>query len=478
MRSAHVLCIDLAGQAGCVVAALHAQNMQVEVVGDLATAEQRLRSAAPEVALLVATAIGSCECDKLGAFVRRHSSVVWVGAFDAASIAACGELIVNCLFDHHTLPFDVSRLVSTLGHARGHAALRRTVLSTAAAPVAREMPLILGNSRASRDLLWRIRRVAEVDAPVLITGESGSGKELAAQYIHRASSRAAHPFVAVNCGAIPGSLIQSELFGHEKGSFTGADRDKRGIVEAANGGTLFLDEIGDLSRELQVTLLRFLQEKTITRVGSARPIHVDVRVVAATHVALERAVVRGDFREDLYYRLNVLSVYVPPLRERADDIEVLAQHFFRKFEAEKSARLAGFSDRAIAAMRAHRWPGNVRELINRVRRAMVMAPGRLITPPDLGLDAGAAAGAAAALDEARTHAEQSAIAASLARAGGNVTAAAKHLRVSRMTLYRLMAKHGLTDFAATRHRHGLPIEGGDGDVGDRDVADPQSGPDR
>ncbi|HMM86096.1 MAG TPA: sigma-54 dependent transcriptional regulator [Azohydromonas sp.] len=473
-----MLCIDLAGQAGNAVAVLRTQDAQVDVVGDLAAAEQRLRSAAPEVVLLVATAIGSLECDQLSAFVRQHPSVVWVGAFDAASIAACRELIVNCLFDHHTLPFDVARLASTLGHARGHAALRRTVLSAVNAPVARELPLIIGNSKASRDLLWRIRRVAEVDAPVLVTGESGSGKELAAQYIHRASSRAGRPFVAVNCGAIPGSLIQSELFGHEKGSFTGADRDKRGIVEAANGGTLFLDEIGDLSRDLQVNLLRFLQEKTITRVGSSRPIGVDVRVISATHVALERAVACGDFREDLYYRLNVLSVFVPPLRERTDDIEVLAQHFFRKFEAEKSARLTGFSDRAIAAMRAHPWPGNVRELVNRVRRAMVMAPGRLITPADLGLAPGAATGAAAALDEARTHAEQSAIAASLAQAGGNVTAAARHLRVSRMTLYRLMAKHGLTDYAATRHRHGLPIEGGDRDAGDRDTLGPRSEPDR
>jgi DNA-binding NtrC family response regulator len=248
----------------------------------------------------------------------------------------------------------------------------------------------------------------------------------------------------VNCGAIPSTLIQSELFGHEKGAFTGADREKRGLIEAASGGTLFLDEIGDLPRELQINLLRFLQEGTISRVGSIRTIRVDARVIAATHVDLERAVANGSFREDLFYRLNVLSLRVPPLRERNEDIETLAEHFFDKFAAEKSPRLKGFSDRAFAAMRAHTWPGNVRELINRIRRAMVMAQGRLITPADLGLEKSVGA-PQEALEEARTRAEQNAIATSLKRAGKNVTLAAKHLGVSRMTLYRLMAKHGMTE---------------------------------
>jgi DNA-binding NtrC family response regulator len=305
--------------------------------------------------------------------------------------------------------------------------------------------MVGGASEASRELAAQIRRVAKVDAPVLLVGESGSGKELAAQLVHRLSSRAAMPFVPVNCGAIPAGLIQSELFGYERGAFTGATKEKRGFIEAASGGTLFLDEIGDLPRDLQINLLRFLQEGTINRVGSVRPVRIDARVIAATNVDLERAVAQGAFREDLFYRLNVLSLRVPPLRERGEDILALAEHVFEKFAAEKSPRLKGFSDRALAAMRAHAWPGNVRELINRVRRAMVMAQGRLITPADLGLEKGEDAQSFEALESARTRAEQKAITLSLRSAGKNVSLAAKHLGISRMTLYRLMAKHGMTE---------------------------------
>ena len=304
--------------------------------------------------------------------------------------------------------------------------------------------LIFGQSAATIELLRQIRRIAKVDAPVFIGGESGSGKELAAQAIHQYSSRASQPFVPVNCGAIQPSLIQSELFGHERGAFTGADREKRGLIEAADGGTLFLDEIGDLPRELQINLLRFLQEKTISRVGSTRSIQVDVRVIAATNVDLEKAVAAGKFREDLFYRLNVLNLRVAPLRERRDDIELLAEHFFRRFALEKSPRLKGFSERALGVMTAHAWPGNVRELVNRVRRAMVMAEGRLITPADLGLEPRSDAPPWEALGDARTKAEQTAIVVSLKQAGKNVTQAARHLGVSRMTLYRLMAKHGIS----------------------------------
>jgi len=279
---------------------------------------------------------------------------------------------------------------------------------------------------------------------VLISGESGSGKELAARAIHEASARAAGPFVPVNCGAIQASLIQSELFGYSRGAFTGAARERRGFFEAANHGTLFLDEIGDLPLDLQINLLRFLQEATITPVGSTQSIPVDVRIVAATNVNIGAAIISGAFREDLFYRLNVLPLQVPPLRERKEDIEPLALHFFDKFAHEKNPRLKGFTQRALVLMQAHDWPGNVRELINCVRRAMVMADGRLIKPKDLGLPEDALHQHREDLTETRTRAERGAIFVSLQHTGRNVTQAAKQLGVSRMTLYRLMAKHGIS----------------------------------
>jgi DNA-binding NtrC family response regulator len=279
--------------------------------------------------------------------------------------------------------------------------------------------------------------------PVLIWGESGSGKELTSQAIHTLSPRAAEPFVPINCGAIPPALIQSELFGHARGAFTGAAKDKAGLIESAAGGTVFLDEIGDLPKDLQSNLLRFLQEKTIYRVGSTRSIEVDVRVIAASHVNLQQAVADSLFREDLYYRLNVLPIDVPPLRERKDDLEALAQHFFRTYADEKAPQLKGFGSDALRAIREHDWPGNVRELINRIRRAMVLSEGRLIGPHDLGLAPRRAVAPGAGLEGSRIDAERAAIDASLERAGRNITHAARDLGVSRMTLYRLLAKHGI-----------------------------------
>jgi DNA-binding NtrC family response regulator len=345
------------------------------------------------------------------------------------------------MFDHVTMPVEAQRLAATLGHAYGRATLRPGI--AAAQSGVRTVPIV-GQAPTIMRLLRQVQRVAKVDAPALICGESGTGKELVAQAIHSSSKRAAAPFVVVNCGAIPASLIQSELFGHEKGSFTGADRLRRGLVETADHGTLFLDEIGDLPLDMQTNLLRFLQEGTIDRVGGTRPIRVDVRVIAATHVDLEAAVASGAFRKDLYYRLNVLPLSMPPLRERGEDIMLLAQHFFDKFAADRGGRLKGFSRRAMVAMAAHSWPGNVRELINRIRRAMVLAEGKLIVPADLGLEQASEKPIHMALDEARLNAERHAISECLQVAGQNVSHAAKQLRISRMTLYRLMAKHRIS----------------------------------
>ena len=446
MTGRSVLCVIPKGFDGDLDGLRHS-GWEVQVASDLHAAARALKECRFLVGLLVQTRIDDEILEKTDEFLRHHGGLEWVGAFAAESLASrgCRDLILSHLFDHHTLPLDPQRLAHTLGHAYGHAVMRAGANRQGSA---RSTSAILGESPVTRELLRNTRRVAKVDAPVLIRGESGSGKELTAQEIHQYSRRAAGPFVAVNCGAIQASLIQSELFGHARGAFTGADRDKAGLIEAASGGTLFLDEIGDLPRELQINLLRFLQEKTITRVGSTRSVQVDLRVIAATNVDLESAVASGEFREDLFYRLNVLSLRVPPLRERSEDIGVLAEHFFRQFAAEKSPRLKGLSDRALGAMVAHPWPGNVRELINRVRRAMVMAQGRLITPADLGFEDSAYPLPSVALGEARTRAEQDAIALSLERSGRNVTLAAKNLGISRMTLYRLMAKHGMDERGA------------------------------
>ncbi len=217
-----------------------------------------------------------------------------------------------------------------------------------------------------------IRKVAITDAPVFISGESGTGEELTAVAIHERSVRRDQPFVAINCGAIPPHLLQSELFGYERGAFTGANQRKIGRVEAANGGTLFLDEIGDLPLESQASLLRFLQERKIERLGGQTSTEVDVRIISATHVDMQTAMIEGRFRADLYHRLCVLQIDEPPLRVRGKDIELLANHMLKRFRKDASRRLRGFSPCAIAALHNYGWPGNVRELINRVRRAIVM----------------------------------------------------------------------------------------------------------
>jgi len=378
-------------------------------------------------------------------FFRQHWNVQWVGVLAQGALESlpCRALVATWLADFHTRPVDQQRLLHTLGHAHGLALLRAQPTVSAASAATSGLSALTGDSTAIARLRAQIVKVAQSDAPVLIWGESGSGKELTAQAIHNHSPRAGGPFVPINCGAIPPALIQSELFGHARGAFTGAARDKVGLIESAAGGTVLLDEIADLPKDLQSNLLRFLQEKTIYRIGSTRSIAVDVRVIAASHVNLQQAVADGLFREDLYYRLNVLPVDVPPLRERRDDLDMLAQHFFRIFATEKAPHVKGFGNDALRAIREHDWPGNVRELINRTRRAMVLGEGRLIVPHDLGLAPCRPAAGGAGLDASRIDAERIAIGASLERAGRNITHAARDLGVSRMTLYRLLAKHGI-----------------------------------
>jgi DNA-binding NtrC family response regulator len=289
-----------------------------------------------------------------------------------------------------------------------------------------------------------IRKYAPVDLPVLIAGETGTGKEVAANLLHRLSARAGKAFVAINCGALPPNLVQSELFGHERGAFTGAASRRIGHIESASGGTVFLDEIGDLPADAQASLLRFLQEGTIERVGSSRPIRADVRVLAATHVDLEKAVVAGRFREDLYYRLNVLRLFMPPLRARDGDVCLLAQHVLDAFQAQAGSHAMGFTPAAHQAMRAFPWPGNVRELVNRVQRAAVVADAPLIGPGDLDLPMVATAvEISPGLDGRRISAEREVVLACLRECRYNISECARRLQISRVTVYRLCKKHQL-----------------------------------
>ena len=308
----------------------------------------------------------------------------------------------------------------------------------------RNMPLS-GLVTASPEMLnvcRLVERVADTDVGVLLLGESGTGKELLARGVHELSPRADKPFSAINCAAIPENLMEAELFGHEKGAFTGAIKQSKGKIELANSGTLFLDEIGDVPLAIQVKLLRFLQERVIERIGGRQQIAVDVRIVCATHQNLERMIAEGSFREDLYYRLSEMVINIPPLRERENDAELLAHNFLAHFNKEHGRSVRGFSSEALAVLETHPWPGNVRELENRIKRAVIMAEGNRITPVDLDLADPDEIPEVVNLAKAREEVERREIPRALSRAEGNISQAAKLLGISRPTLYDLMRHHG------------------------------------
>ena len=350
----------------------------------------------------------------------------------------------HCI-DFHRFPLDTQRLRIILGHAHGMARLSclEPRFSDSRDHVAESD--MVGSSPSMMECFRSIRKIAGTDACVLITGESGTGKELVARAIHERSKRSSGPFITLNCGAIPSNLIQSELFGYEKGAFTGAHSRKIGHIEAANHGTIMLDEIGDMPFELQVNLLRVLQFGKIQRVGSSAEIPVDVRIIAATHIDLEKACREGRFREDLYYRLHVLRVSLPPLRDRGADISLLARYFCKRFSAEYGATSKPFSAEALEVIQAYSWPGNVRELINKIKSAVLMSEGPLIEPRDLQLEniPHPAKKSGKTLREIREITERETLRETLQKFENNVSRTARELGVTRTTLYDLLKKHKL-----------------------------------
>ncbi|KJK22476.1 Fis family transcriptional regulator [Burkholderiaceae bacterium 16] len=367
----------------------------------------------------------------------------WVGLVSSLDSVPAGprRLLGMHFADYHTQPCDMEAVARSLGHAFGMAHLRHANASTAGLRSSAPHGMI-GRCDAMQDLFRAIGKVAKWDAPVLIAGESGSGKELAAQAIHSASRRGSGPFVAVNCAAIPPTLLLSELFGYERGAFTGALKRKPGRIEMAHGGTLFLDEIGDMPLESQTSLLRFLETGRIERLGGTESISIDARIVSATHVDLEAAVAAERFRSDLYHRLCVLRVKQPPLRERDGDIILLAEHILNDIRKQSPDRIKGFSPAAIRAINAHSWPGNVRELLNRIRHAAAMCENGVVNPADLDLEPPAET-RPLTLAEIREAAELHAIKAALQRHHERLIDVAEELGISRVTLFRMMREHRL-----------------------------------
>ncbi len=337
-------------------------------------------------------------------------------------------MIVRRAFHLHAIEADNQRLAEAAG--QGEAVLGGLI--TAAPEMAK--------------VARTIERVANADVTVMLLGASGTGKEVLARGLHQTSRRAKGPFIAINCAAIPENLLEAELFGHEKGAFTGAVKMTQGKIELAEGGTLFLDEVGDIPLPLQVKLLRFIQERIIERIGGRAQIAVDTRIVCATHQNLDAMTADGSFREDLYYRLAEIVVKIPSLAERPGDAALLARHFLNRYATTMNPLVKGLAPDAMAAIDRHEWPGNVRELENRMKRAVIMADGKLVTAADLDLvsrEDGAGEDDAINLRSVRDEADRKAIRRALARSEGNISTAAKLLGISRPTLYDLLKQHGL-----------------------------------
>ena len=366
--------------------------------------------------------------------------VIMVTAF--ASVDTAVRTLKLGAFDYVTKPVDPDELSHLVRRAmeqkrlrQENVQLRETIDEFVAGDV------IVGDSPPIKKVMELAENVAKTDATVLIRGESGTGKELIARAIHANSRRRYAPIIAVNCGGLPETLLESELFGHEKGAFTGAQYRKKGRLEMADGGTLFLDEVGSISLKTQVDLLRVLEGREFTRVGGTKPVKVDFRVVCATNEDLEQAVKDGRFREDFFYRINVFLIEAPPLRVRRSDIPLLAQHFLERFARQMDKRITEISPAAMAVLESHDWPGNVRELSNAIERAMVVGKGRSIQPEDPPLRGGPQAPADEA--DSLSEMERRHVASVLEKVDWNITRAAEILRIDRVTVYNKIKKYGL-----------------------------------
>ncbi|MEI4961636.1 MULTISPECIES: sigma-54-dependent transcriptional regulator [Aeromonas] len=423
--------------SSCVVLEnlLEQGQWQLEKADTLVEAEKKLQEKDYPLVLVV---IEHQQYEDLYNLIAQHPGALWIGLIqrDFLAYEALRNLLAACFHDFHTFPLDRDRLSHTLGHALGMVNLIRTQQPK----VQPRLRFIQGESDPIRQLCEQIMRLQHCRLPVLVTGQSGTGKELVARELHYNTFGEESPFVAINCGAMPHQLIQSELFGHVKGAFTGAQSNKIGKIEAADGGTLFLDEIGELPLEDQAILLRFLQEQCIEAVGSHLSRRVDVRVIAATNIDVEQAVASGEFRMDLYYRLNVVRLRTPALCERADDIQLLADGILAEVRGE---RRLSFTSKARQAMQSYDWPGNVRELRNRVQRAAVMCTGPFIDADDMELTNMDTLLLSGSLKAVREAAELQALQCMLARFPDELGEVARTLEISRATLYRLLSKHNL-----------------------------------
>lgn len=425
-----------------------AKDYEILAAGDRASATDLFRSARPAVALLDlglpphpgTPEEGLATLSELLA-LDAQAKIVIISGQGEKDVAL--QAIGTGAYDLLSKPVDMADLKLLLKRCFHVAQLEREYRELQQRVQGDTFEDMLGTSARMQAIFESIRKVATSDAPVLILGESGTGKERVARAIHQRSTRKDGPFVAINCSAIPETLMESELFGHEKGSFTGASAQRKGRIESADGGTLFLDEIGEVPLPVQVKLLRFLQEQCIERVGGRQEIPVDSRVIAATNADLKKGLADGSFREDLFYRLAVVQIVLPPLRDRENDILLLAQSFLQQFAAQSAKAGLVFGKEALQAMQRHAWPGNVRELQNRVRRAVIMSGGKRLSVQDLELSESAAAPQGTSLKEARESVEREMVRQALKKNSGKIAAAAIELGISRPTLYELMEKLGV-----------------------------------
>lgn len=449
-RSGILVVDDDPGHRATLKTVLKSWNYSISEAADGQAAVERVTETPFDLVLMDVRMAAMDGIDALKRIKSYNPAVPIIIMTAYSSVESAVEAMKAGAYDYLTKPLDFDELRLTIERALEHTRLKdenkalRDQLKTLA-----DSRQIVASSPQMKELLEMVAAIAPSEATVLITGDSGTGKELIARAVHANSSRSKGPLVTVNCAALAESLLESELFGHEKGAFTGADRRREGRFVQADGGTLFLDEVGEMSMAMQAKLLRVLQEGEIQRVGGDSSISVDVRVIAATNKDLSQMVGQGKFREDLFYRLNVVNLHVPALCERTDDIPALAQHFINLYAERNRKKIKGLTPHAMDSLRKYAWPGNVRELENVMERAVILSPGEYITEKDLPSNIAKPAGPPPAEPSVRETAgsldalEKSAIARALEKAGGNKSEAARLLGITRRTLYNKIEKYGI-----------------------------------